>query len=343
MCFSAARRKEFMTEIAIWAEQRDHRLMDVSLEVLQKARDLSRPIGGGVSAVLIGEDCGALAEELVEYGASRVFAAEDSRLRLYQSEAYAKVLTRILEDVKPEIVLIGGTTIGMDLAPAVAARLRTGLTAHCVDLYVEKIGDRDQLVQVVPGWGGNMMIRIICPEQRPQMVTVRPGVMEKGSRDSGRKGEIFFLNPELSEDDFQARSVEHVREQQPEASMDDAEIIVSGGFGLYSAGGFGLVEELAGVLGGQFAGTRPAFDEGWIPEGRMIGQSGKTVKPRLFISIGASGAVHYTTGFQKSRLIVAIDKNPKAPIFNIADLGIVGDLQKIVPALIEALQRDRSS
>jgi len=327
----------------IWAEQRDYRLLDVSLEVLQKARDLSQLYEGRVSAVLIGENCGPLAEELVEYGASRVFAAEDSRLRLYQSEAYAKVLARILEDVKPEIVLIGGTTIGTDLAPAVAARLRTGLTAHCVDLYVEKIGDRDQLVQVVPGWGGNMMIRIICPEQRPQMVTVRPGVMEKGERKPGEKGEIYFLEPELSEDDFRARAIEFVREQQGEKSLDDAEIIVSGGFGLYSAGGFGLVEELAGALGGEFAGTRPAFDEGWIPESRMIGQSGKTVKPKLFFSIGASGAVHYTTGFQKSRVIVAIDKNPKAPIFSIADLGIVGDVKKIVPVIIEKLKKDRPS
>ncbi len=327
-----------MTEITIWAEQRDHRLLDVSLEVLQKARELSQRHDSRVSAVLIGEDCGPLAEELVEYGASRVFAAEDPRLRLYQSEAYAKVLTRILGDVKPEIVLIGGTTIGMDLAPAVAARLRTGLTAHCVDLYVEKIDGRDQLVQVVPGWGGNMMIRIVCPEHRPQMVTVRPGVMEKGKRDPGKKGEIFFLKPELSEDDFRARSIEYVREQQGEGSLEDADIIVSGGFGLYSAGGFGLVRELAEAVGGEVAGTRPAFDEGWIPESAMIGQSGKTVRPKLLISLGASGAVHYTTGFQKSRVIVAIDKNPKAPIFSIADLGIVGDLKRIVPALIEELK-----
>jgi electron transfer flavoprotein alpha subunit len=331
-----------MNEIVIWAEQRDHRLLQVALEILQKARDLSSFYKGRVSAVLIGENCGHLAEELVEYGASRVFVVENPKLRLYQSEAYARIIARILEEVAPEIVLIGGTTIGMDLAPAVAARLRTGLTAHCVDLFVEKIGDRDQLVQVVPGWGGNMMIRIVCPEHRPQMVTIRPGVMEKGERKPGEKGEIVFLKPELREEDFQARAIEFVREQQGEKTLDDAEIIVSGGFGLYSAGGFGLVEELAAVLGGEFAGTRPAFDESWIPESRMIGQSGKTVRPKLFISIGASGAVHYTTGFQKSRVIVAIDKNPNAPIFSIADLGIVGDVKKIVPALIEELKRDSS-
>ncbi|HOD34280.1 MAG TPA: electron transfer flavoprotein subunit alpha/FixB family protein [Syntrophales bacterium] len=332
-----------MTDITIWAEKGDDGLRDVSLEVLQKALDLSPLYEGRVSAVLIGENCGALAEELVEYGASRVFAVEDSRLRLYQSEAYAKVLTGVLEEIKPEIVLIGGTTIGMDLAPAVAARLRTGLTAHCVDLHVEKIDGRDQLVQIVPGWGGNMMIRIICPEHRPQMVTVRPGVMEKGKRDPRKKGEIFFVKPELSEDDFRARSMEYVREQQGEGSLEDADIIVSGGFGLYSAGGFGLVRELAEAVGGEVAGTRPAFDEGWIPEIAMIGQSGKTVRPKLFISLGASGAVHYTTGFQKSRVIVAVDKNPKAPIFSVADLGVVGDLKRIVPALIEALQKGRSS
>ncbi|MCX5834970.1 MAG: electron transfer flavoprotein subunit alpha/FixB family protein [Deltaproteobacteria bacterium] len=330
-----------MTELVIWAEQRDHRLLDVALEVLQKAQDLSRVLQGRVSAILIGENCVQLAEELVEYGATRVFVVENSKLRLYQSEAYARIIAQILKDIAPEIVLIGGTTIGMDLAPAVAARLRTGLTAHCVDLFIEKIGGRDQLVQVVPGWGGNMMIQIICPEHRPQMVTIRPGVMEKGKREIGKKGEVVFLKPELSEEDFQVNTIEYVREQRGENSLDDAEIIVSGGFGLYSAGGFRLVEELAVALGGEFAGTRPAFDEGWIPESRMIGQSGKAVKPRLFISIGASGAVHYTTGFQKSRVIVAIDKNPKAPIFNIADLGIVGDVKKIVPVIIEELKKDR--
>jgi len=331
-----------MAGIAIWAEQRGHRLLGVSLEVLQKARELSQRGEGGVSAVLIGENCGPLAEELVECGASRVFAVEDVRLRLYQSEAYAKVLTRIFENIEPEIVLIGGTTIGMDLAPAVAARLRTGLTAHCVDLYVEKIEGRDLLVQVVPGWGGNMMIRIICPEHRPQMVTVRPGIMEKGERDAGSKGEVVFLKPELGEDDFRARSTEFVREQQGEGSLEDADMIISGGFGLYSAGGFRLVQEFAEAIGGKVAGTRPAFDEGWIPENAMIGQSGKTVRPKLLVSVGASGAVHYTTGFQKARVVVAIDKNPKAPIFRIADLGIVGDLNRIIPALIEELNSKKS-
>jgi len=170
---------------------------DVLRSTRTVARDLSSFYRGRVSAILIGENCAHIAEELVEYGVSRVFVVENLKPRLYQSEAYARIVAWILEDVSPEIVLIGDTTIGMELAPAVAARLSIGLTAHCVDLFVEKIGDRDQLVQVAPGWGGNMMIRIVCPEHRPQIVTIRLGVMEKGEGKSGEKGEIVFLKPEL--------------------------------------------------------------------------------------------------------------------------------------------------
>jgi electron transfer flavoprotein alpha subunit len=330
-----------MGDVVVWAEHRDSKVVPVSLELLNKAGELAGWIKGGVTAVLIGYPCRHLAETLIQHGASRVFLMEEPRLALYQNDLYPRLLADVLADLAPEIVLMGGTSIGADLAPRVAAKLKTGLTAHCVNLYMENVGGRDQLIQVVPGWSGNMLIRIICPEKRPQMATVRPGIMEAGTPDFSRSGEIIVVKPEFSDKELRSRTIEFVREETEGGSITDAGIIVSGGFGLESAGGFALIEELAQIVHGEVAGTRPALDRGWIPESRMIGQSGKTVKPRLFISIGASGATHYTTGFLKSKTIVAIDRNPKAPIFSVADYGIVGDLREIVPCLIEVCKEDR--
>jgi electron transfer flavoprotein alpha subunit len=329
-----------MKEIVVWAEQRDHRLLSVSLELLEKARELALQINGSVEAVLMGHQCRPQAEELIHYGASRVFWIDDPSLSFYQSDLYPKILARLLSDISPEIVLIGGTTIGMDLAPRVAAKLRTGLTAHCVNLSIERIEGKEQLIQVVPGWGGNMLVKIICPERRPAMATVRPGVMEIGEPDKSRKGVVVPVAAGIFERDLKAKTLEFVRESSEDKSIEEADIIVSGGFGLDSAGGFALIEELARAVHGEAAGTRPAFDQGFISESRMIGQSGRTVKPRLFISVGASGAIHYTTGFSKSRVIVGIDKNPRAPIFDMADLGIVGDLRTIIPCLIEEFKKE---
>lgn len=330
-----------MENVVVWAEHRDNKLLPVSLELMNKANELAARISGSVTAILIGHQCGHLAETLIQHGASRVFLLEDPRLGLYQSDLYPRLMAGVLADLSPEIVLMGGTSIGADLAPRVAAKLKTGLTAHCIDLYMENIDGRNQLIQVVPGWSGNMLIKIICPERRPQMATVRPGVLEAGTPDVSRSGDIIPVKSEFSDQDLRARTIEFVREESEGGSITDAEIIVSGGFGLESAGGFSLIEELARAVHGDVAGTRPAFDRGWIPESRMIGQSGKTVQPRLFISVGASGATHYTTGFLKSKTIVAIDRNPRAPIFGVADIGIVGDLREILPDLIEELKKDR--
>ncbi len=326
-------------EIVVYAEQRDGRLIGVSLEVLAKAVELSHELNGTISAILIGDSAGHVADELIYHGAERVFLVEDKRLALYQSAATAKVVADILSARSPEIVLIGGTTIGMDIAARVAARLRTGLTAHCVDLSIETIDGKDQLVQMVPGWGGKMLVKIVCPERRPQMVTIRPGVMEKGDSDPSRTGDVIPVMPVLTEDDFGARTLAFIEEETGAGLLDDAQTIVSGGFGLYSSGGFQLIEQLADALNGDVAGTRPAVDHGWIGEDRLIGQSGKNVRPRLFISIGTSGAMHYTTGFSKATVVVAIDKNPSAPIFDVAHIGIVGDLNRIIPCIIEELTR----
>lgn len=326
-----------MKEILVWAELRDGRLTGVALEIMKKAIDLATVSGGRVSAVALGKECRESAAELVAHGAERVFVIEDPRLDLYQADVYTKILCSLIGEVRPGIVLMGGTSVGADLAPAVAARLGTGLTAHCTDLHIEAIEGRDQLVMIVPGWRGSMMVKIVCPEKRPVMATIRPGVMERGRPDPSRKGDIVAVSPDIYEEDFRARTVEMVRESE-ESALEQAKIIVSGGFGFYEAGGVALLDQLARVLGGVTAGSRPACDAGWIPESRMIGQSGRTVSPDLFISIGASGAPHYTTGFAKSKLIVAIDKNPKAPVFDIADFGVAGDLKEIIPALLEELK-----
>ncbi|MFC1859140.1 electron transfer flavoprotein subunit alpha/FixB family protein [Thermodesulfobacteriota bacterium] len=330
-----------MNTIVVYAEQEQDRVKEVSLELLQKAVELAGQSDGSVSAILIGCDCTPASRELVHHGANQVFVVEDDRLKLYQSDVFPRIVADTIREISPEIVLIGGTSIGMDLAPRVAAKLNTGLTAHCIDLYIECIEGRDQLIQVVPGWGGRMLLKIICPEHRPQMATVRPGVLEKGKPDDTRKGEIISLKPDIQESEFRAKTLEMVKEGTQERSLEEADIIVSGGFGLYSAGGFDLIKALADAFGGEVAGTRPAVDHGWIAENRMIGQSGKNVRPRLFISVGASGAVHYTTGFTKSNVVVAIDKNPDAPIFDVADIGVAGDLTKIVPCLIEELNKGR--
>jgi electron transfer flavoprotein alpha subunit len=330
-----------MGDVIVWVEHRDNKLLPVSLELLNKAKELAGGVQSDVSAILIGHQCGHLAETLIQHGASSVFLLENPRLVLYQSDLYPQLLANLIADLSPEIVLIGGTFIGTDLAPRVAAKLKTGLTAHCINLYIKNIDGRNQLIQVVPGWSGNMLIKIICPERRPQMATVRPGVLDMGTADPSRTGEIVSIKPAFTDRDIKAKTIEFVREKSEGGSITDADIVVSGGFGLESLGGFALIEELARIVHGEVAGTRPAFDRGWIPESRMIGQSGKTVKPRLFISIGASGATHYTTGFLKSKTIVAIDRNPRAPIFGVADLGIVGDLKEIVPCLLEEFRKDR--
>jgi electron transfer flavoprotein alpha subunit len=329
-----------LSEILVWAEQRDGKPAGVALEILQKACELASRLDGQVSAVVIGQDCRACAAELIAHGAGRVFVVEDPRLGLYQADACTKILCRLIGEIRPGIVLMGGTSVGADLAPAVAARLATGLTAHCTDLRIEAIDGLAQLVMVVPGWRGNMMVKIVCPEKRPVMATIRPGVMERGRPDPTRKGEIISVSPGIDQEDFRAKTLEWVPESD-ESALDRASIVVSGGFGFYEAGGVSLLEELARAIGGVTAGSRPACDAGWVSESRMIGQSGATVCPDLFISIGASGAPHYTTGFAKSKLIVAIDRNPKAPIFDIADFGIAGDLREIVPALVEELDREK--
>ncbi|MBN2187046.1 MAG: electron transfer flavoprotein subunit alpha/FixB family protein [Dehalococcoidia bacterium] len=333
-------------EVWIFAEQSLGNLLSVSLELLGKGLDLSQRLGGKLAAILVGCEVRALASELMDYGCEKVYVAESPKLSLYQGDFYADLLARLISEKKPEIVLWGATTIGRELAPWVAAKIKTGLTAHCTDLYIADIEGKPRLVQVVPGWGGNMSLEIVC-NTNPQMATVKPGLMAKPPQKK-IKGEIIPIANDLIENviadkmgQSRAETIELVEEESEDTPLEEAEVVVAGGWGLNSLGGFHLVEQLAQILEGAVAGTRPAYDKGWIPESRMIGQSGKIVSPRLFISLGASGASQFTTGLEKSQIILAVDQNPKAPIFEMADIGIVGNLQTILPLLIKELNQKR--
>jgi electron transfer flavoprotein alpha subunit len=327
--------------IWIFAEQREGRLMQVSLELLNKGKELAAQLQTDLVAVLLGDQVTGIAKELIAYGAQKVYGLENKKLRLYQSEAYARLIAELIMKHQPEIFLLGATMVGMDLAPRVAAKLKTGLTAHCSDLYLEDLSGKKKLIAAVPGWGGNIIVKIACPEATPQMATVRSGVFEKPTKAEENKGEFLKISAKVIREDERVQTIEMAESKPVGMMVEDAEIVVGGGWGFQSVGGFQLAEDLAAVLGGVTAGSRPAVDAGWVGEDRMIGSSGKTVAPKLFISAGASGAMHFTTGFSKAKVIVAIDQNPNAPIFNVADLGLVGDLGKILPIFIQELKKER--
>lgn len=323
-------------EVWIWAEQRQGKLMDVSLELLGKGRELAQKLGSGLASVLLGDGMENLAWELVHYGAEKVYVLEDPRLQLYESNLYASLLADLARRYEPNILLLGATMLGKELSAAVAARLKTGLTAHCIDLY---INDKARLVEVVPGQGENTMLEYTCL-RNPQMATVKPGVFTRPERDEKKIGDVIKVAFEIKEG-LRARTVEVVEEKPQGVPLEAADVVVAGGWGLHSVGGFETIRELAQTLGAAIGGTRPTAEKGWIAEQSMIGQSGKTVSPKLFISVGASGAMHFTTGFLRSKVILAIDQNPKAPIFEVADVGILGDLRDILPLLTEELRRIR--
>ncbi|HOG17569.1 MAG TPA: electron transfer flavoprotein subunit alpha/FixB family protein [Syntrophales bacterium] len=329
-------------EVWIFAEQRDGNLMTVSLELLNKGKELAGQLSTPLAAVLLGEQVDDLAQQLVGYGAQKVYALENKKLKFYQSGAYARLIAELIGTHRPELFLLGATMIGMDLAPRVAAKVKTGLTAHCSDLYLEEMQGQKKLIAAVPGWGGNFVVKIACPKATPQMATVRSGVFEKPAKMQSGNGQIVKIAAAITSEDELAETVEMVESQPTGLKLEDADIVVGGGWGFQSVGGFRLAEELAGTLGGATAGSRPAVDAGWVKEDRMIGSSGKTIAPKLFISAGASGAMHFTTGFSKAKVIVAIDQNPKAPIFEVADIGLVGDLGKIIPCFLQELRKEKS-
>ncbi|MDR1572598.1 MAG: electron transfer flavoprotein subunit alpha [Clostridiales Family XIII bacterium] len=327
----------------VFAEQRGGRLMAVSVELLGEGRRLADEIGTELCAVLCGENVGGLVEELFEYGADRAYYADAPELAAYTADGYTAVIYRAILKYKPEILLLGATHIGRDLAPSLAVKCGAGLTADCTKLEIGP--DGRGLLQTRPAFGGNLMATIACPGRRPQMSTVRPGVMQKAARLPGRAGEPVDLMCELGfrfrDGDIRQRIIETVRSVGELVSLTDAEIIVSGGRGIGGPEGFDLLRGLADRLGGAIGSSRACVDAGWIDHSYQVGQTGTTVKPRIYFACGISGAIQHLAGMQNSDYIVAINKNEGAAIFEVADYGIVGDLFKVIPAIIEALDAPR--
>ncbi len=325
---------------SVWvlAEPKGEHINKVSLELLGKAYELAKKLETGVAAVIIGNDIEQFSSNLSEFGVETIYLIEHPDLRYYESEAYASLLVNLLQNNTPEILLIGATDLGKDLAPRVAAKLSTGLTAHCIDLKLEKYEDILCLHQIVPGWGGQIMVDMVCPQRRPQMATVNTGVFDLVPVKRGHiLSKINKIPVEIKNNYFRAKTTKVLETKSVSTPIEEAETVVAVGWGVQVAGVFKLVEELTEILGATLGGTRPMVDNGFITEDRMIGQSGKTVSPNLFISLGASGAMHFTTGFTKSRFILAVDQKPEAQIFQVADIGIIGDLSEIVPCLINEL------
>ena len=335
--------------VFVFAQQLDNEVSGIAYELLGKARDLAAPLSAQVTAVLIGSGVEDQCDKLAEYGADRVILVDDPELREYRTEPYAHALASVINEFKPEIVLVGATAIGRDLGPTVSARVATGLTADCTVL---EIGDfplvaipgkeaeqkHNQLLMTRPAFGGNTIATIACPNNRPQMATVRPGVMQKIEPIKGAKAEVVKYNPGFTPNDRYVTIKEVVKAVNDVADIMDAKILVSGGRGVGSAENFKILEDLAAVLGGTVSCSRAVVDSGWKPKELQVGQTGKTVRPNVYFAIGISGAIQHVAGMEESDIIVAINKDEDAPIFDVADYGVVGDLNKIVPQLTEAIK-----
>ena len=333
--------------VYVFAQQVDNEISGIALELLGKGKELAAKLETEVTAVLIGYNVKNLADKLAEYGADKVILVDDPELEVYRTEPYAHALASVINKYKPEIVLVGATAIGRDLGPTVSARVATGLTADCTVL---EIGDfplvaipgqeqkHNQLLMTRPAFGGNTIATIACPNNRPQMATVRPGVMQKIEPIKGAKAVVEEFNPGFTPDKRYVTIKEVVKAVTDTVDIMDAKILVSGGRGVGTPENFKLLEDLAAVLGGTVSCSRAVVDAGWKPKDLQVGQTGKTVRPHVYFAIGISGAIQHVAGMEESDIIIAINKDEDAPIFDVADYGIVGDLNKIVPQLTESIK-----
>lgn len=333
--------------VYIYAQQVDNEISPIAYELLGKAKDLAADLDTQVTAVLLGSNVKSLADSLAQYGADRVIVVDNPVLETYRTEPYTQALAAVINEYKPEIMLVGATAIGRDLGPRVSARVGTGLTADCTVL---EIGDfplnplpnreqkHNQLLMTRPAFGGNTIATIACPDNRPQMATVRPGVMQKIEPIADAKAEVIEFNPELEENNCYVEILDIVKEVSTAVDIQEAKILVSGGRGVGSKENFKLLEDLAEALGGTVSCSRAVVDNGWLPKDLQVGQTGKTVRPNVYFAIGISGAIQHTAGMEESDVIIAINKDESAPIFDVADYGIVGDLNKIVPLLTETIK-----
>ena len=340
--------------VFVYAEQVDNKISTIAFELLGKAKELAGKLDTQVTAVLVGYEVKELADQLAEYGADRVIVIDDPELKDYRTEPYAHALASAINEYKPDIMLVGATAIGRDLGPRVSARVKTGLTADCTVL---EIGDfpinaipgkedeqkHNQLLMTRPAFGGNTIATIACPNNRPQMATVRAGVMQKIDPIKGATAEVVEYNPGFVPNDKYVEILEIVKEVSDVVDIMDAKILVSGGRGVGSAENFKLLDELAEALGGTVSCSRAVVDNGWLAKELQVGQTGKTVRPQVYFAIGISGAIQHTAGMEESDIIIAINKDETAPIFDVADYGIVGDLNKIVPLLTAKIKEAKAA
>jgi len=329
-------------DVLVFIEQQDGKAAEVSLELVCKGRELADTLGVSLSAVVAGKDIGALAEPLFSYGADCVYTVDHPELEHYRTLPYARVVCDAIRKTEPQVVLYGATPIGRDLAPRIASSLRTGLTADCTDLqigdHVEAGGKREfknLLYQIRPAFGGNIIATIVSPEHRPQMATVREGVMKMAPPDPARKGKTVALDAALSDDDLMTEFIE-IRRMEKSVDLKGANIIVAGGAGVGSQENFQLLFDLAHAIGAEVGASRSAVDSGFIGKDHQVGQTGTTVRPKLYIACGISGAVQHRAGMHESGKIIAVNTDPDAPIFDIAHYGIVGDLNEVIPMFIKA-------
>ena len=338
--------------VFVFAQQVDNVISNIAYELIGKGKELAKDLGVEVTAVLVGSDVKGLADQLAEYGADKVIVVDDPELKEYRTEPYTHAIASVIKEFKPEIFLIGATAIGRDLGPRVCARIHTGLTADCTKL---DIGDfpmnpvpgretkHNQLLMTRPAFGGNTIATIACPDFRPQMATVRPGVMQKAPKEAGKKAVVTEFNPGFTKNNKYVDILEVVKAVSNTVDIMDAKILVSGGRGVGSPENFKILDDLAETIGGTVSCSRAVVDAGWKPKDLQVGQTGKTVRPNVYFAIGISGAIQHLAGMEESDIIVAINKDESAPIFDVADYGVVGDLNKIVPMLTEKIKEAKAA
>jgi len=338
--------------VFVFAQQVDNVISNIAFELIGKGKELAKDLGVEVTAVLVGSDVKGLADQLAEYGADKVIVVDDPELKEYRTEPYTHAIASVIKEFKPEIFLIGATAIGRDLGPRVCARIHTGLTADCTKL---DIGDfpmnpvpgretkHNQLLMTRPAFGGNTIATIACPDFRPQMATVRPGVMQKAPKEAGKKAVVTEFNPGFTKNNKYVDILEVVKAVSNTVDIMDAKILVSGGRGVGSPENFKILDDLAEAIGGTVSCSRAVVDAGWKPKDLQVGQTGKTVRPNVYFAIGISGAIQHLAGMEESDIIVAINKDESAPIFDVADYGVVGDLNKIVPMLTEKIKEAKAA
>ena len=338
--------------VFVFAQQVDNVISNIAYELIGKGKELAKDLGVEVTAVLVGSDVKGLADQLAEYGADKVIVVDDPELKECRTEPYTHAIASVIKEFKPEIFLIGATAIGRDLGPRVCARIHTGLTADCTKL---DIGDfpmnpvpgretkHNQLLMTRPAFGGNTIATIACPDFRPQMATVRPGVMQKAPKEAGKKAVVTEFNPGFTKNNKYVDILEVVKAVSNTVDIMDAKILVSGGRGVGSPENFKILDDLAEAIGGTVSCSRAVVDAGWKPKDLQVGQTGKTVRPNVYFAIGISGAIQHLAGMEESDIIVAINKDESAPIFDVADYGVVGDLNKIVPMLTEKIKEAKAA